>query len=172
MDPGDLPGFLAVGRSGNVALQRSGRTQHAFEFQGGYNIGVVIRIKINAGGIEGLMTGRENYGPDLDGDCFFFLLVVNSVCRTNLRAYPASFAPPELSAVFGVDGVPRRDRLGVIFVYCFALCQPGVVIIYSRARAFLRACPARDALVQADIARVLSDLYLEATLLALNAFNL
>ena len=144
---------------------RTTRTEEPLEFERSYHIGMVrIVVGIEPAGVESLEAAGDDYRSDLEIDYLFFLVVVDRIGRANLCAHAASFALPKLPAVLRVNAVRGGNRLSVILVYGFALTHSRIVVVYHRARAFLRAGPAGDTLIQADIARLPADFYLKVAL--------
>jgi hypothetical protein len=131
-----------------------------------------VAVFVKPARVENFETGRDDHRSDLEAEYLLFLVVVDRIRRANFCAHAASFALPQLAAAFRINAVRRGNRLRVILVYGFALAYSSIVIIYRRARAFVRASPAGDTLIQADIARMPAHFYLKSPFLPFNAVNL
>ena len=122
---------------------RTTRTEKPLEFEGGYHVGMVrIVVGIEPAGVESLEAAGDDYRSDLEIEYLLFLFIVDRIGRANLCAHAASFALPKLAAALRVNAVRGGNRLSVVLVYGFALTHSRIVVVYHRARAFLRAGPA------------------------------
>ncbi len=113
MEPGDSGGLFAVGPPDHVAVIGAAGAQDALKLQAGIDIGeMAVAVGLQAAGIKGFKTGRQDDRPHLQGDGFIFLLVINGAGGTNFGA-EAAVAGEQLDAVLGVDGGGGGHRLGV-----------------------------------------------------------
>ena len=97
----------------------------------------------------------------------FRVLEVDGAGRAEFFAGPA-LALGQIDAVFGIDGILQRHRLGIRDVNRFAVDQAFVVFICYPFGTLLGAQAAGDALVHVHIARVLENGDREVSLFAGN----
>jgi len=131
-----------------------------------------VAVRVEPPRVEGLEAGGNDHGADVQVEHFLFLLVIDGIGRAHLRADAALLSVSQLAAVFGVDGIGGRNRLGVVFIDRLAEAQPRLVVVHDGSWALLGAGPAGNTLVRPDVPRLLADFYREISFLPLDAFDL
>ena len=108
-----FPGSWPSDRLHHVAVIRAAGAEDALKFQAGIDIGMLaVAVSLDAAGIKGFKTGRQDDRPHLQGDGFIFLLVVNGAGGADCGA-EAAVTGEEVDTVVPVDGRGGGHRLGV-----------------------------------------------------------
>jgi hypothetical protein len=84
---------------------RPGGREDAFKLHGGDHIGEFgILVVIKFGGIKRAKTRCQNNRADVEGFRFFFLIEINSACRTKLFTC-AAFSLLDINTGIAVDAI-------------------------------------------------------------------
>jgi hypothetical protein len=100
------------------------------------------------------------------------LFIINGFCLANLGTNAALLALAQLTAVFGVNAMGRRNALGEILIDGLALSQPHIEIILDRGWTLFHAGPTAGTEILIHIAGLFAHLHIKGTNLALYLFHL
>jgi len=148
-------------------------TQETFELHScDHIVNAVVAIFWNHRWIEYVISSGQNDGTHLQVYRLILLLVINSVCLTDLGTDATLFALTQLAAVLGINAVGRGDTLGEILINGWSIAKADIEIIRDRDRTLFRAGATTGTEVFVHIAGLLPHPYIKGTDLAADFFDL
>ena len=154
-----------------MSTVRTRSRKDSFKLQAGDDIvGFGISEGVVSSGIIGLTAGRQHNRADLQRDLFFPVIKEDRIGRTKFLTGFA-FAANQIDALLGIQGIFKRNGLGILHVCRFALVKARLVFIGNFFGTFFGTDAAGDTFFHINVTRVLDQFDLKIACFAANTFD-